>query len=168
MWSLLRKLGVQGVSHEAVLWTSWGPETRWIGTIVDVTGFAWPYLPCAGVETIRLTRHPVPTIESMVSYFPTFFPDQGKWQLAEQYWLRAQSGWDPRYAMPIETYDQWLPDAASRLWGATWTGETIKQASAAVKTNALRSDIHRFRLSWNQLSVETRNRAEQLGYRREG
>jgi hypothetical protein len=168
LWSLLRNLGVVGVSHEAVFWPPWiGTGVRWIGTVVDVTGFAWPYLPCEGVETVRLTRHPVPTIESMVSYFPAFFPDREKWRWAEQYWLRAHSGWDPRVARQVEIYDQWLPEIALRVWDDSWTSEKIRKVAESTNTNALRPDINRFRITWNQLSVETRNLAELLGYRRD-
>jgi hypothetical protein len=53
------------------------------------------------------------------------------------------------------------------VWDDSWTSEKIRKVAESTNTNALRPDIHRFRITWNQLSVETRNLAELLGYRRD-
>lgn len=172
LWRLLQGLGIPNVGHEGVFFPSWiKPVANWRGCVVDVTGFAWPYVnhPRSTFTKVHIVRHPVSVICSSVIYFPKFFPDpDSQWRWVETYWFRAHATPHPGPAYQVEKYADWLPGLAKELWGVDWTRETVLAKGAETKRNALNPKLQRYtKVTWKDLRPETRDLAAGLGYTEE-
>lgn len=158
---LLRTLGVPHVGHEVVFRSQGAVVAE--NLRVDVSGFAWPYLPVLDVRHYFLVRHPVKAINSIVDYFPYLFEQEGSWRKAEVFWYRAFVRAEPSEVLRVEDTPSWLPDIGWTVFGEQWDADLVADRAAQVKKNECRLS-RRSRVTWGELSVRVQDMAKRFGY----
>jgi hypothetical protein len=173
--SMIRDLMEPGypVGHERIFQPDTGFCDMALDTIVDVTGFAGPYLPdlreVGTVTILHLMRHPVDTLNSCLNYFDHYFPQGEKaqyWDWMVQVWYHWQRKWADNAHGTV--YMERRVDALQRigeLLSKEWTEEEIiRRSRSAFKGRSSKGYVK----GWEDLPTEVRRFAESYGYTKIG